>query len=288
MSRDNTKSKPFFDIADDDLDIFSKKEPNTGQKEIEKPALPNEPVFTFNDDSSAKIDLENYKEPKAKVKPTVKISQNPILESNEEDVLKKYILLKEQEIRDNKEQLTQFQNQFKKQQTEHELIQQKLKGLLIEYENTKAREQEVKQQYLELKTRYKQDIEKAKNEYEEKVKRIGVDQDQAQEVLKNRSEWKDKIKEDLNKIRLKERELENKYELLKRDTQTLLDSKDKQLLELKKKNDALELELEGMEEKVIQSNTMLAAVESKKTKLIETLKLMISMLESIDQNNSDK
>jgi hypothetical protein len=43
-----------------------------------------------------------------------------------------------------------------------------------------------------------------------------------------------------------------------------------------------------MEEKVIQSNTMLAAVESKKTKLIETLKLMISMLESIDQNNSDK
>lgn len=287
MSRDNTKSKPFYDIADDDLDIFSKKEPKAPQKENDKPVLPNEPVFTFNDESSAKIDLENYKEPVSKIKLPAK-SNNPILHSNEQEVLKKYILLKEQEVRDNKEQLNQFQNQFKKQQSELELLQQRLKSLLIEFENTKSREQEIKQQYIELKTRYKQDIEKAKNEYEEKVKRMGVDQGQAQEVLKHRSEWKEKIKEDLNKIRLKERELENKYELLKRDTQTLLDSKDKQLLELKKKNDALELELEGMEEKVIQSNTMLAAVESKKNKLIETLKLMISMLESIDQNNSDK
>jgi len=46
-------------------------------------------------------------------------------------------------------------------------------------------------------------------------------------IKRSREEWRDKIKEDLKRIKLKERELENKYELLKRDTQALLDSKDK-------------------------------------------------------------
>ncbi|NBT58619.1 hypothetical protein EBT16_07530 [bacterium] len=87
----------------------------------------------------------------------------------------------------------------------------------------------------------------------------------------------------MKRIKLKERELENKYDLLRNDTQTLLDSKDKQLLDLKKKVDALNLELEQFDDRLRESANLLNGVGAKKRRLIETLKLAISLLEDIDK-----
>ncbi|MBI4405871.1 MAG: hypothetical protein HY537_17055, partial [Deltaproteobacteria bacterium] len=69
---------------------------------------------------------------------------------------------------------------------------------------------------------------------------------------------------------------------LKSDMQALLDSKDKQILELKKKENARELEMESMEDRVRRQETILSSIDSKKKRLIETMKLAISLLEEID------
>ena len=124
-----------------------------------------------------------------------------------------------------------------------------------------------------------------KSDYEERLHKSGNFEAQADDLVKRREEWREKLREDLKRIKLKERELENKYELLKRDTQALLDSKDKHVLELKKKNDALELELEGLEERLRRGNTVLGSIDSKKKRLVETMRLAISLLEEIDRTD---
>jgi hypothetical protein len=78
----------------------------------------------------------------------------------------------------------------------------------------------------------------------------------------------------------------NKHELLKRDTQALLDSKDKHILEMKRKNDALDLELESLEERLRSVQSILGAIDGRKVRLIETLKLAQQLLEQLDADTS--
>ena len=109
----------------------------------------------------------------------------------------------------------------------------------------------------------------------------------ADDLARKQETWKEQVREDLKRIKHKERELENKYELLKRDMQALLDSKDKHVLELKKKNDALELELESFDERLRRMNSQVAGIDAKKRRLIETLRLALSLLEEIDKVDLD-
>ena len=114
------------------------------------------------------------------------------------------------------------------------------------------------------KAKFEQEIAIVKNDSNEKLKRVEDFEVQVHDLNLKKEEWKERIREDLRRIKLKEKELENKYELLKRDTQALLDSKDKHLLELKSKNDAFELEMEALEERLRKSNTALNSVDAKK------------------------
>ena len=104
---------------------------------------------------------------------------------------------------------------------------------------------------------------------------------EANELEGKKEAWQEKVKEDLKRIKLKERELENRYELLRRDTQALLDSKDKHVLELKSKNDALELELDSIEDRLRTASAVLGAVEAKKNRVLETLRLLTGLVEAL-------
>ena len=135
---------------------------------------------------------------------------------------------------------------------------------------------------LQAREKHENEIAILKNDYENQLQKSGLFQEQLQDLNRQKNVWKEKISEDLKRIKLKEKELENRYELLKKDTETLLDSKDQHFLELKKKTDALELELESLEERLRKEHAILNSVESKKRRLIETLKLAISLLEQIN------
>jgi chromosome segregation ATPase len=215
------------------------------------------------------------------------ISDNQELTVDQGEILKKYINLKEAEVRDVREQQRQYQTILKTLSTQVEQLTVRNREMLTELEGIKRREENLRNETLALKDRHQKEILLLRNDYEEKLRKSGNYEAQMQDLATNREEWRQKVKEDLKRIRLKERELENKYELLKRDTQALLDSKDKHVLELKKKNDALELELESLEERLRKGNTILGAIDSKKRRLIETLKLAVSLLEGIDNAEKD-
>ena len=206
------------------------------------------------------------------------------LSTNQVDVLRKYIHLKETEVRDLKEQQVQYQTYVKKLNAQVQSMGAKLHEAVAELETFKRRGDSSKGEARELEKRHREEMIRLKNEYEEQLRHSGNVSSEYQELQRKREEWKDKVREDLKRIKLKERELENKYELLKRDTQALLDSKDKHVMELKRKNDALELEMEALEERLRTAHLSVSAVQSKKRRLIETLRLAISLLDQIDQD----
>jgi chromosome segregation ATPase len=205
------------------------------------------------------------------------------LTQDQVDILRKYISLKETEVRDMREQKRQYKAFVKKLSSQVEELANRGRELANEVDVLRRRNESVQSENRELKDKFSGDMKGLQLEMEEKLKKSGNYESQMDSLSREQQEWKAKVREELKRIKLKERELENKYELLKRDAQALLDSKDKHVLEVKKKNDALELEMESLEERLRKGNTILNAIDSKKKRLVETMRLAISLLEAIDQ-----
>jgi chromosome segregation ATPase len=206
-----------------------------------------------------------------------------VLSADQSDVLRKYISLKDIENRDLKDQLQQYQAYLKRVNQQSEGLEGRQRDLIAELETLKRREESARIELKHFKERQAEEIAAIKGEYEERLRRSGNYEAEVNELVQKREQWRERVKQDLNRIKLKERELENRYELLKRDMQALLDSKDKHVLELKKRTDAQDLELESLEEKLRRLNRTMSGVEAKKRRLIETLRLALALLDNIDQ-----
>lgn len=92
-----------------------------------------------------------------------------------------------------------------------------------------------------------------------------------------KSEQKTKI--DVKKVMLRERELEQKLELLKADAETQIRNRDLKILELKRKIDGMEFDMESMQTQEKRTVESRFELEDKLEKAIKTLRGAISVLE---------
>jgi hypothetical protein len=91
-----------------------------------------------------------------------------------------------------------------------------------------------------------------------------------------------KVKLEVKKVSSRERELEQRLELLKSDAETQVRHRDQKILELKRRIDAMEFDMDAMnaiEQKTVGDKTEL---EGKLDKAIKTLRTAIGILESDD------
>lgn len=212
-----------------------------------------------------------------------RLGKSENLSTDQVSVLRRYLDLKEQEARDLRDQLQQVQSYVRKVQEDAERAKRGSRNVADEVDQLRATNEQLREDLRRSEERLAGELAMLKNEYEDRLRRSGSVDAAAQEFYRQRDEWKEKVREELKRIKLKERELENRHELLKRDMQALLDSKDKHVLELKKKNDALELEMETLEDRLRKANVVLANIEAKKRRLVETMRLSMALLEAIDR-----
>ncbi len=98
----------------------------------------------------------------------------------------------------------------------------------------------------------------------------------------DRASQKNKI--DLKKVQLRERELEQRLELLKSDAETQIRNRDLKILELKRRVDAMEFDMESITQQEKRSVESRFELEDKLDKAIKTLRSAINVLE----NESDR
>jgi hypothetical protein len=93
-----------------------------------------------------------------------------------------------------------------------------------------------------------------------------------------------RLKSDFKKIRVRERELENRLELVKAEKSALLRAKDENILELKRKIDHLESELDNYRRKVLELNKTLDTNQEQFKRTVRALRLALSNLEVKEEN----
>lgn len=96
-----------------------------------------------------------------------------------------------------------------------------------------------------------------------------------------------KNKIDVKKVQMRERELEQKLELLKSDAETQIRHRDLKILELKRKIDAMEFDMESISQQEKRSVESRYELEDKLEKAIKTLRSAITVLEDeSDRSNA--
>ena len=92
-----------------------------------------------------------------------------------------------------------------------------------------------------------------------------------------------RISTNIQKIRVRERELENRLELVKMEGQALIRSKDEMILELKRQMDQLTLELGNYRTKNQELNRQTNDKQEMLRRTVKALRLALSMLEGEDE-----
>ncbi len=93
-------------------------------------------------------------------------------------------------------------------------------------------------------------------------------------------ELRERVRRDIQQIRVHEKELEARLEILKKDSETLIQAKDKKLLEFKRKMDALEYELEIVREREAEATRKVKFWRDRMDRVLRALRLGSSLLES--------
>jgi hypothetical protein len=108
-----------------------------------------------------------------------------------------------------------------------------------------------------------------------------------EQLRRKNEELELRISSNIQKIRVRERELENRLELIKMEGQALIRSKDDMILELKRQIDQLSLELNNYRTKNQELNRQTSDKQEMLRRTVKALRLALSMLEGEEEQKNN-
>lgn len=203
------------------------------------------------------------------------------------EVLRKYLKIKE-------EQLEVTEHERRELAEENERIQRECRLL-----TSKIRESEHQQSELERKLRqadeehnsWKREVEKEREEFElqEKIQRekLKTLESGLQESVEKYESLKSRVKKDIRRVRANEKELEARLELARKDSETLLQARDQRILEIQRKIDALEFDLDQVQDSRVQAQLEAERYLARLARVSKALNIALSLVEE-DQTQEEE
>lgn len=99
-------------------------------------------------------------------------------------------------------------------------------------------------------------------------------------------ELESRLKFDMKKIRIRERELENRLELIRAEKNAVVKNKDEQILDLRRKMDILQMEVESYRQKCVELNKSIESSQESFKRTTRALRLAMANLELQDENKA--
>lgn len=96
-----------------------------------------------------------------------------------------------------------------------------------------------------------------------------------------------RLKFDMKKIRIRERELENRLELIRAEKNAIVKNKDEQILDLKRKMDVLQMEVESYRQKCVDLNKSIESSQESFKRTTRALRLAMANLELQEENKAE-
>jgi hypothetical protein len=214
------------------------------------------------------------------------ISQAPQMSAKEElETLRSYdedeMLRLQGTIRQLREEREGLMGQINELKSEKQLLEQDNLGLKAELDEVKIELGIVKKRYQDDLTEkeYQTKLNEEKKElYETKAKNLQKDFDRLNQ----------KVRIDFNQVKQREKELESKLELAVMDSESQVQSRDLKILELKRKIDSLEFNMENSSIREQKHREDKSKLEERLGKIMKTLRGSIQLIEDdLDEMEND-
>ncbi len=181
-------------------------------------------------------------------------------------------------------------------------LREEREELLLQIKNLKADSKETQQDNLTLKAnldeakieitilrkRHMVELEDLKYRLTMSEEKKVLADEKARQAEQRREKLEQKVRIDFNQVKQREKELESKLELLSMDVDSQVQSRDQKILELRRKIDALEFNMENASIKEQKSLDDKRKLEDRLSKMMKTLRHSIKNLEDdIDHGEED-
>lgn len=189
------------------------------------------------------------------------------------------------------DELTRLQSTIRQLREEreenHRQIQElKKEGRLIEQEglSEKAELDELKIEISILKKRHKNEVEELRYQLKLAEEKKQIYEERCRNYQKEFDRLNQKVRIEFNQVKQREKELESQLELVTMDTEAQVQSRDNKILELKRKIDSFEFNMENASIREQKSREDKARLEERLTKIMSTLRGSIQLLEDEDDS----
>lgn len=195
------------------------------------------------------------------------------------DVLGKYLRIKEEQLEISEGERRELSLENERYQKEAHQLQVRLRELEhLHDELTKklSAMDEEKAVYVREQQRLTEERERLEKASTERVKGLETQLNEAGEKYEN---LRVRVRKDIRKIRENERDLEARLELLRKDSATLLQARDEKVLEMQRKIDALEFDLDQVQDGRVQAQMEAERYLAKLSRVSRALRIAVGMVE---------
>ena len=198
------------------------------------------------------------------------------------ETLKKYLFLREQDVAALSSQLKTAKDQIAS--LEDILRGERAKN--VELEHTV---QEQKQKIDDFEKEKAQVVENMQAEADDLKFQLRVKTDKARaldtkvrETIDNMENLKERVRADIRKIRIREKELENRLEVLKKDSEALITARENKIVELKRKLDLLEFNMDLLQDQYSKEKERSALLRDRLLKAGQAMRVAGGLLDEED------
>ena len=169
---------------------------------------------------------------------------------------------------------------------ENEKIRLQNEELISASEIIKERSDLISSQLMQLKND-REDLEHSyKNEIALLKGHIQKKEADLERTMMKNEELDSRLKFDMKKIRIRERELENRLELIRAEKNAIVKTKDDQILDLRRKMDMLQMEVDSYRQKCTELNKTIETNQESFKRTVRALRLAMANLELTEENKS--
>lgn len=165
---------------------------------------------------------------------------------------------------------------------ERDQLRDEVEKLLITSENLKRRLDESKAEGDSFERKYRQKIEILQEEKAVVRGRLDAREQESRRLTKENEELQSRFQGDLRRVRVRERELESRYELLKAETSAVVRTKDELIIELRRQLEQLSFELDNFRAKSADLNSKVSEFHERNHRTVKALRLALTVLEMGD------
>lgn len=196
------------------------------------------------------------------------------------ETMKKFLLLREQDVAVLSHKLKSSQAQVS--QLEKELAEEKLKiaEVLIRANEQEQKVQNYEKEKQALLDRAATDLQESYFQIKMKADQARLFETQMREATDQMERLKERVRLDIRKIRVREKELENRLEITKKDSEVLLLSREQKIVELKRKLDLIEFNMDLLQEQFSREKENSGKLRERLSRAAHASKIAMGLLDS--------